>query len=231
MAEQQYDLFFSGDLVDGFFLDFVKVDIQTLFKASDAYVANLFSGQEQLIKKQVDKTTAIKFQTAFKQAGAKLIVRPHNAGLASAASRVAPAEPVASRQPMAAPEPAAARQPDTSVILGFSDSRSGENDPSLSAQYQPPLQAPKSVPGWDLSVPGTDMGVATAFEAANIDTSGLTVATVGEDLLLADPFESPAPIVNTDSLTLAPVGGLIDNLDDKPAPLVVDISHLHVEPL
>jgi len=235
MAEQQYDLFFSGDLVDGFFLDFVKVDIQSLFKASDAYVASLFSGQEQLIKKKVDKATAIKFQTAFKQAGAKLIVRPHNATLASEPSQVAPPEPIAAPQPTVAPAPTAstitARQPDTPAELGFSDTPSGENDPSLSEQHQPPLQAPKSVPIWDLSVAGADLGVATAFEPANIDTSALTVANVGTDLLSPDPFEAPAPIINTDSLTLASVGGLIETLADKAAPVLVDISHLRIEPL
>jgi hypothetical protein len=246
MAEQQYDLFFGGDLVDGFYLDLVKAEIQTLFNASDVYVNSLFSGQEPLVKKQVDKATAIKFQTAFKKAGGKLIVRPHDPFVAAKPRPVAPPKPAIMPQPIAATEPAtsafliSANQPGTpagSAEPGFNGNRSSENAPDLVEQRQPPLQAPEAVPGWILSVPGADLGVATTFKPADIDTSALTMATLGADLLVPDPFESPAAIVNTvntvntDNLTLAPVGSRIETLNEKAAPVLVDISHLRVEQL
>ena len=217
MAEQQYDLFFRGDLVDGFFRDFVQADLQVLFKANDAYMARLFSGQEQLIKQQVYKATAIKYQTAFKQAGAKLIVRPHQA-----ANRTAPTTSV---------DDAKAEPPVANNTLGFTDSQSGENDPDLIEQHQPPLQAPVIVPTWDLAPPGVDLGVARGFTPTLVDTSALTVASLGADLLLPDRFESPIPSVNTDGLSLAPVGGLIETLTGQAPEVKVDIGHLRVEPL
>ncbi|MFT5007624.1 MAG: hypothetical protein ACI9RY_000970 [Reinekea sp.] len=217
MAEQQYDLFFRGDLVDGFFRDFVLADLQALFKANDAYMEGLFSGQEQLIKQQVDKATAIKYQRAFKQAGAKLIVRSHQH-----AGKVTPtvSEGVAKADPTA-----------ENKTLGFTDSQSSENDPSLIEQHQPPLHAPAAVPSWDLAAPGVDLGVARGFTPTLVDTSALTIATLGADLLMPERFESPTPIIDTGGLSLAPVGSLIETLPDQAPAVRVDISHLRVEPL
>lgn len=217
MAEQQYDLFFRGDLVDGFFRDFVQADLQVLLKAKDASMASLFSGHEQLIKQQVDKTTALKYQKAFKQIGAKLLVRPHQA-----ASKTAPATAGGS---------ARAERPAADDTLGFKDSQPGEDDSNLSEQHQPPLQAPSAIPSWDLAAPGVDLGVARGFTPRHVDTSALTLAALGADLQEPDPFEAPTPVVNTGGLSLAPVGGLIETVTDQRPAVQVDISHLRVEPL
>ena len=73
--------------------------------------------------------------------------------------------------------------------------------------------------------------MARGFTPTLVDTSALTVASLGADLLLPDRFESPIPSVNTDGLSLAPVGGLIETLTGQAPEVKVDIGHLRVEPL
>ena len=112
MADLYYDLFFNGQLLEGYFLDFVKADIQNLFKADDAYIDKLFSGQEQAIKLKVDKPTAIKFQQAFKKSGAKLIVKAHNPSAKPATVNREPSQTAVAPKPVTpAPPPTTPQAP------------------------------------------------------------------------------------------------------------------------
>jgi hypothetical protein len=242
MADQQYDLFFSGQLMDGFYEDFVKADIKALFKANDAYIDKLFSGQEQLIKRQVDKATAIKFQQAFKKAGAKLIVKVHAPQIAQSsgnplldeqtksASQPAPA----TMTPVSAgtvPAPAPAAPHTGSLHFQLTDNAvSGENNDELIEHHQPDIHAPDAVPTWGLAEAGSQLAEPSQIEPANVDTSALSVAEAGAVLTQATGFEAPAPVINTDAISLAEAGGDIETLDDKPPPVQVDTSHLRVEP-
>jgi hypothetical protein len=252
MAEQQYDLFYSGQLLDGHFLDFVKADLQKLIKADEAYVDRLFSGTEQPVKKKVDKPTAIKFQQAFKKVGAKLIVRAHNPNyVAPAASQAsepkkAPANSnaqptpsqVASTKPdvpqTAIPSTAArASTPSTGVNSTHFETTdqviAGENEDHLIEHHQPDIKAPETLPTWDISAPGAILTKEKEFIPANINTDTLSVAELGSESVSHLGFEEPVPVINTDQISLAENGGYIENLDTAPAPVNVDTSHLSVE--
>ncbi|MDX1341134.1 MAG: hypothetical protein R3227_02230 [Reinekea sp.] len=229
MAEQQYDLLFSGQCLEGHYVDFVKADLQTLFKASQDYIDGLFSGQEQIIKRKVDKATAIKFQQAFKKAGAKLTVKIHNPSAqpttpivkAAAApdTKSVPNRPVQPQAPTGIP----AQLGTTTAVAP------GENADDLIEHHQPDIKAPATVPSWDVSAPGAVLGGETPFVPANIDTSDLSVAAPGADLIIHSGFEEPTPVINTDAISLADPGATIDTLDDHQAPVRVDISHLSLE--
>lgn len=244
MAEQQYDLLFSGQLLDGHFADFVKADIQQLFKADDAYIAALFSGTEQVIKRQVDKPTAIKFQQAFKKAGAKLVAKLHQPNSAQAQVAAESTTPTAPEKPQAqraatvsnapTPPPSAAVKPQlvapktANEFTLTTEVVAGESDDALIEHHQPELCAPETLPNWDLSAAGSALVEAEPFVPADIDTSNLTVADAGERLT-PPAFEAPDPIINTDAISLAPNQGEIENLPDERQPVKVDTSHLSVE--
>lgn len=240
MADQQYDLFFNGQLLEGHFEDFVKADIKALFKANDAYVDRLFSGEDVAVKKAVDKTTAIKFQQAFKKAGAKLIVKVHSPG----APATQPAKPAVStetgpsfqteepiRSPKAEtdqPKVAASSFATTEFELTQS-SVAGENDSALIEHHQPDIQAPASLPTWDIAAAGEALVEAEEIESVSIDTSAFSLAETGSNLTEPNPFEEPAPVIDTSAITVAEVGTTLDTLKADHPPVSVDISHLSVE--
>lgn len=225
MAEQLYDLFFNGELLDGHYIDFVKADLQQLFKSSDEEINQLFSGQSNVIKAKANRATAVKYQQAFKQAGAKLIVRLH-------AAKPTQLEPTPSAKPDA---PVAEATPSTSSesrdeLTTLEHAQTNENASELIEQHQPSLNAPSSIPNWDISEPGVVLVEPTPFIPANINVDDLSVAAPGAQLTDPDHLAAaPTLDVDTGYLSIAPVGSEIEGLDDKPDPVVVDISHLQLK--
>jgi hypothetical protein len=233
MAEQLYDLTFSGELLEGYFIDFVKADLQTLFKVNEAYIDALFSGPNQTVKLKVNKATAIKYQKAFKQAGAKLIVRAHNPALIrdKPGNKAEQAPAGAARTEARTTEARTGTQQTASENLTITlNAVTGENAADLVEHHQPDLPVPETIPQWDIAAPGVQLVESTELPIAEVDTSSLTVAETGADLLgNALQFEEPAPIINVDTLSLAPAGAELDVTGDKPQPVEVDISHLKIE--
>ncbi len=76
MAEDLYDLFFAGEIMQGKDRQQVRSTIARLFSADDQAVARLFSGTPVKIKSAVAQETAIKYRVAFRDAGALLDIRP-----------------------------------------------------------------------------------------------------------------------------------------------------------
>ncbi|MFC1551473.1 hypothetical protein ACFL6P_02790 [Candidatus Latescibacterota bacterium] len=70
MENVSYNLIFHGVFADGHDAETVRKNIADLFKVSDKKVERLFSGSAVTVKKNVDHATALKYQTAFKNAGA-----------------------------------------------------------------------------------------------------------------------------------------------------------------
>lgn len=237
MAEQHYDLFFKGDLIDGFFVDFVKGDLQALFKAKPDYIDQLFNGSEHVIRSKVDKPTAVKFQQGFKKAGAKLIVKPHNAALSKPApvnKRPAsvpqqPSATVEKAAPINAPEAPKERSATASTFSTTLGATDGHLEKVEVESHQPNLTAPSSTPNWGVSEPGAVLSETILPPIAEIDTSALSVAEAGADLIISHDWQEPVPKINTDQLSLAPPGETIDTLPDDKEPVKVDVSHLKVE--
>lgn len=76
MEETSYNLIFSGVIADGHDAETVRKNIAELFKVSESKVERLFSGSQVAVKKNVDKATALKYQSAFKKAGALCSIVP-----------------------------------------------------------------------------------------------------------------------------------------------------------
>ncbi|HEX5056417.1 MAG TPA: hypothetical protein VFX02_07950 [Gammaproteobacteria bacterium] len=72
MAE--YQVVFEGKLTGELPLDEVKRNLSVLFKMKAEQVDALFSGKPVVIKRDIDQATALKYQAAFKKAGAMCAV-------------------------------------------------------------------------------------------------------------------------------------------------------------
>src|ERR1044071_6481430 len=66
----EYQVVFEGKLTGELPLDEVKRNLSALFKMKAEQVDALFSGKPVVIKRDIDQATALKYQAAFKKAGA-----------------------------------------------------------------------------------------------------------------------------------------------------------------
>lgn len=109
MSEKLYNLEFSGRVIPGWDIDEVKANLAKLMKANEEKIYKLFSGGRFFIKKNVDHKTAIKINTALKDAGADCIIAPAQDAGATAPPRLPPqSRPGQTVQRPAAAKPALA---------------------------------------------------------------------------------------------------------------------------
>jgi hypothetical protein len=66
----EYQVIFEGKLTGERSLEEVKSNLAALFKMKPEQVDALFSGKAVVIKRDIDQGTALKYQAAFKKAGA-----------------------------------------------------------------------------------------------------------------------------------------------------------------
>ena len=78
MAEEFYDVVFSGQLSGIYPVDQVKKNLAKLFKLGSQKVESLFSGKKVKIKRNVNFNTAQKFNRAFEKAGAVCVLEKLN---------------------------------------------------------------------------------------------------------------------------------------------------------
>jgi hypothetical protein len=76
MSDQLFEVAFSGQISEGAELGEVKAKVAKMFNADEAKLGQLFSGKRVVIKKNIDKVTAAKYQTALNRAGAQCEISP-----------------------------------------------------------------------------------------------------------------------------------------------------------
>src|SRR5688572_10688744 len=74
-----YQVIFEGKLTGERPLDEVKRSLAALFKMKAEQVDALFTGKPVIIKRDIDQATALKYQAAFKKAGAVCTVATDDA--------------------------------------------------------------------------------------------------------------------------------------------------------
>ncbi|MEZ4524470.1 MAG: heavy metal-binding domain-containing protein [Desulfobacterales bacterium] len=70
MAEKKYDLIFEGKVAEGQNRSTVAKNLMNLLKTDQSGVKRLFSGEPAVIKKGMDRETAMKYKQAVNKAGA-----------------------------------------------------------------------------------------------------------------------------------------------------------------
>ena len=190
MADQLFEVAFSGKIIDDANLDEVKQKVGKMFKADDAKIAQLFSGKRVVIKKNIDQATAAKYKTALNRAGAECEVKPMGGDVnAPAASPPADNAPAATTATVAA----------SAAAIEYESNYDGELTPA-------PQTDPLGITGdqiEDLSVSLAPVGSElqddyATVEAPQIDTADFDMAPVGADLSDDDNQPEPAPPIVPD---------------------------------
>ena len=76
MSDQQFDVFFRGDIAPGQVVSEVKERLAGLFKLEAAQVEQLFSGRPTAIRRNLDEAGAKKYEQALLKIGALAELRP-----------------------------------------------------------------------------------------------------------------------------------------------------------
>jgi hypothetical protein len=187
MSDQLYEVAFSGQISEGADLNDVKAKVAKMFNADDAKLALLFSGKRVVIKKNIDKATAAKYQSALNRAGAHCEISPPVGATASAPAAVA--APAAATAPAATQKPASA---ESAVQIETGDY--GEVAP-------PPATDPLGITASDIE----DLAASIApvgselqeeyqeVEAPEFDLSEFDLAPVGSELNTRAKNSAPPP--------------------------------------
>lgn len=207
MADPKYDIYFRGEFLPGADEAKVKAAIAKIFKADDAKLAQLFSGKVNTIKKAVDKTIAVKYQQAFKQAGAKALI-------------------TLVKEAVAAPVIPSITETAPKVTLGNLDILPTGSD----------LLAPeerRNIPDADIDTSAIKMVSPFAETEADEkvqppapDTSHISVAAVGEDMNPTRAVPVPDLELDLSEFTVAEVGAALMDKKEKEVPSVPDTNHI-----
>ena len=192
MSDELFEVAFSGQISDGAEPGEVKAKVGKMFNADDVKLAQLFSGRRVVIKKNIDRATATKYQTALNRAGAECEI------CLVGGAQVAQSAPAAAKAP-AADKPASAAASAVEIETGDY----GDVAP-------PPATDPLGITGdqiEDLAVSIAPVGSELQSDYQEIaepefDLNGLEVAPVGSDLDSAPKKPAPPP-PDTSGITMA----------------------------
>lgn len=202
MHDGLFELVFDGRLLPGRDPAEVKTNVAHLFKAQVAQIERLFSGSEVVIKKQLDYPGALRYAAALKQAGALCRIRPMG-------------------------EAAATPTPSTQVPL--TRTASGDATPPTPAASPAPATTTGADEALVLAPVGADLLDSYRHDAPPPpDTSHLSVANLGADLLEGMTRTPPPPTPNTSHLSVAEPGAELNYGQTRAQPPAPDVSHLSV---
>lgn len=209
-----YDIYFAGEILDGYEPAAVRSALGKLFKADDPTLDKLFSGKLLMIKSGCDKATAMKYKQSMERAGANPVIRAQETPTPPPEAKSTEAD-----SPSAADKIAAlAAAPDENAY------RSGE-----SAAPETPAETVEE--GMNIAPAGTDVLRAEerqVIQEVEVDTSGLAVDRAAERL--SEAPEPPPPAPDTSHMAMGEVGETLPILDQAAPPAAVETNHLELSP-
>jgi hypothetical protein len=174
--DEKYRLTFRGEVLDGQHRAVVKRRLSELLKLEDAQIDKLFAGNPVVLKRDVDRSTAARYQGLFKKAGARLRVTAQTATPPAGT----PEKAAAATEPAASPDYSLA-----AVGSELSDVRDESPPPAPEAEFE-------------LAEVGVDL-LTERVETPVVDLGPLDfeVAEVGADIgPQAQPSDACAPDVS-----------------------------------
>jgi hypothetical protein len=233
--EARYNIYYAGQIIDGHDAVTVRKNLAKVFNADEATLNKLFSGKAQLLKRDCDKDTALKYKSAMQTAGALPILReldtaPSDESVTAAqriAALAAAAEPAATA--------AAADKAPTKAAKPTEDSGEINLAPSGTEVLRENERAAPVIRDVDTS--GIEIDTNTQRLSpeplpppAAPDTSHLDMGEVG-DTIPNLPSDEALLSPNTDGLDLAPDGTDFSDCAAPPAAAPdLDLSALNVAP-
>jgi len=153
MADPLYDLYFSGQLIEGQEPAQAQLKVGKIFGADETMLERLFSGKPVRIKTGVDQDTAVQYRVAFREAGALVEIRP--AGEKSQAQTTPKRTQADSNNLTLLP-------PNTGSLINCAPRVPAAVIPDISGVVLDPI--------------GTVIDTSSPPPSSNIDTGGLTAA-------------------------------------------------------
>ncbi len=213
--EARYNIYFAGQLLAGQDLATVRSKLAKIFNADEPTLDKLFSGKTQLLKRDCDKATALKYKQAIERAGAQAVIKAVADAPVQSAS-VAPAMSAAERIA------ALAAAPD--------EIRYGSSDKPAAAAAAP-SQEDSTDEGVGLAPAGSDVlreDERSTPVTREIDTSGLAVDASAQRL--SEESAAPPAAPDTSHLDMGAVGEMIPNLPSHEEPLSPNIDSIDLAP-
>lgn len=236
MDSVRYDIYFTGKLVEGHTSLQAQQQFAQLFKMTPEKVDSYFTGQPQLLKRNIDKAQALKYKQALHKAGMLTAFKAHQeqaslepstetapkptqaAVVSTAASNPSAVTQTESVQPIQ-PETKLTIAPTGSDVLNDNERRQPEHrDIDTSAiKLVSPFLDPEPINQEPIN------------QQQAPDTSHLTIAASGVDLLEGHHSEWVELDLDLSALELAPTGTLLEQSnEEKPEINNPDISQISV---
>lgn len=216
MSGKTFAVVFSGKVVEGASVERVKGNLAKLFKVDVAKVERLFSGARVVLKKELDETTAKKYQMALAKAGAICVVL----------NAAAKAQPVKS----AAPQPGAtvARASTASSALGKRSATAASGTmPGLTKSVV--KEAPGNLGNFanvKLDAPGVVLVKHQEVAPLQVNLGGMSMDQPGA--ILGKHEETAPPALDLSGISMAEPGAQIGRAEAV-RDLEVDLSGLSMD--
>jgi hypothetical protein len=204
MTEKRFDILFKGELLAGFTSAQAGENLSRLFRLGPDQVERLMSGGTHVLKRNTDEATAAKYREALQRAGLRAELRA---------------------TPSAASE---SPTPQSSSKAGSPWSLAAPGSELLAEDERPRVEAVAVETGHIrlASVFAEDSAAPPRDQAQPPDTSHLSVAEPGADLLPhRNEAQTPDP-PDTSAIELAAPGALLGPGDGSPPLATPDTSHL-----
>ena len=227
----RYNIYYAGQLLEGEQLETVRARLAKLFNADEQTLERLFSGKAQLLKRDCDKATALKYKQAMEKAGALPLIRASDAAT-SAQDAAAPPGPAGE-----APVKTMTTAERIAALAAAADPREASRETTSPTRGHAPAGGAPSAEsatesdGVSLAPAGADVlreDERAVTATADIDTTGLDLDEPGQRLSPEPPPAPPAP--DTSHLEMGAVGEEIPTLPRYEAELSPDIGGLELAP-
>jgi len=184
MPNQTYDVYFSGEIIDGKDPLETRRQVGNIFKIGQEQLEQLFSGKAVRIKSNVDEETASKYRGAFRNAGALIEIRPASTDEGSSSAQTATDAPEST----------------SSETLTLLPANTGSLEECASRITPQPLP---DISHLSLALPGVILDESPQPEPPEIDTDSLSMEPANSGTLEDCKKEvEPQPIPDISNLDL-----------------------------
>ena len=212
-----FDIVFTGQLVEGTSSEEAQANLAQLFKTTPDKTAQYFTGKPKALKRGVDKATAMKYKAALHKAGLVVAFKAHSS------------TNIESTGPSTSASPASSTSADQATGNLGSLTIAPAGTQILSTQERQPV-VEADIDTSNIKMVSAFMEPEPEIKAAPPapNTSHISVAPVGEDILEEQSPEAPELDLNLDDITLAPPGADLDELQPDVELLEPDISGINL---
>lgn len=194
MIEGKFDLVFRGQTIKSLEVEEVKANLVALFKTTPEAIEKLFTGNEVPVRKDLDYSTAMKYQSALKKAGALALIKevetsagsnPQQRSQGKASFGAVESEkPTARVKEQQASNPKPSAPPSSTETIAVSTSEASADGDLMTVAEAGAQLLPDKV-----------------YEKREVDTSELSLAATGERIMPAKaPDNTPPPSIDHLSL-------------------------------